>query len=211
MPQNPDTKKAKREAARKARLEAELARKKAQQRKRIAMIAGGLVIVLIVAYVLNKQSESSNENIAALSTKAGCGKVQSFKELPRNPHLTPGDPQPKYNSNPPTSGLHMPSPGPWGSQDKTVDKRILVHNLEHGGVVINYNKISDKEIDRLNALGDDTYVDGVIVQPNPGITAPIAMTSWQTLETCKKVSIPVIKAFIKAHCNKGPEKLGLDC
>jgi len=211
MPQNPDTKKAKREAARKARLEAELARKKAQQRKRIALIAGGLVIALIVAYVLSKQSESSSKNIAALSTKAECGKAQTFKELPRNPHLTPGDPEPKYNSNPPTSGRHLPSPGPWGSQDKAVDKKILVHNLEHGGVIIHYNKISDKEIDQLNSLADDTYVDGVIVQPNPAITASIAMTSWRTLETCKKVSVPVIKAFIKAHCNKGPEKLSLSC
>ena len=211
MPQNPDTKKAKREAARQARLEAELARKRAQKRKRLAMIAGALVVVLIGAYVLSKKSESSNKNIAAMSKAAGCSAVQTFKELPRTPHLTPGDPEPKYNSNPPTSGLHLPSPGPWGSQDATVDKKILVHNLEHGGVIVHYKKISNQEIDALNKLADETFADGVIVQPNPSITAPIAMTSWQHLETCQKVSIPVVTAFIKSHCNKAPEKVGLSC
>ncbi|MGI8426567.1 MAG: DUF3105 domain-containing protein [Actinomycetota bacterium] len=211
MPQNPETKKVKREAARKARLEAQLARERAKKRKRLGMIAGALVLVLLVAFAVNKRSESSGRNIAELSKKAGCGAVESIKELPAGPHLSPGAPAPKYNSVPPTSGLHLPSPGPWGSQDTTVDNKILVHNLEHGGVVLHYKGASDKEIDELNTLADDTYVDGVIVQPNPKIKAALAMTSWGKLQNCKKISIPVIKAFIKSHCNKGPEKLGLSC
>ena len=48
----------------------------------------------------------------------------------------------RYNSYPPTSGPHYP-PGPkapavWNLYDAPVDETALVHNLEHGGVVVQY-------------------------------------------------------------------------
>ena len=46
----------------------------------------------------------------------------------------------EYNSYPPTSGPHDPSPAVWDVYDRPVAQEHLVHNLEHGGIVIQYGK-----------------------------------------------------------------------
>jgi hypothetical protein len=64
------------------------------------------------------------------------------KELPDlgNAHLQRlGDSHAPYNSEPPTSGPHMPGIAPWGFYDKPIPKEYQVHNLEDGGVLIQYN------------------------------------------------------------------------
>ncbi|MBD2449999.1 DUF3105 domain-containing protein [Nostoc sp. FACHB-152] len=43
------------------------------------------------------------------------------------------------NSNPPTSGPHYPYPAAWGIYVYPPADEFLVHNLEHGGVIISYN------------------------------------------------------------------------
>ncbi len=44
-----------------------------------------------------------------------------------------------YNSNPPTSGPHLPSIAPWGIHTAPISKELQVHNLEDGGVIVQYN------------------------------------------------------------------------
>ena len=64
------------------------------------------------------------------------------KEVPDlgNTHIQRlGDPHVPYNSDPPTSGPHMPGIAPWGFYDKPIPKEYQVHNLEDGGVVIQYS------------------------------------------------------------------------
>jgi len=205
-----ETKKEKREAARKARLEAELSRKRAQQKKRFAMLAVVTAVVLLAGYLFYQQSATSNKAGEAAAKAAGCGPVKTYPELTRAPHIAPTDPPPKYNSTPPTSGQHFAQPAQWGSHDDSVDNRIIVHNLEHGGVIINYKDVSPSDVDKLNTLAD-SFDDGVVAQPNKDITSPVVLTSWRTLQACKKVSVQAIRHFISAHCNKAPEKFGLKC
>jgi len=54
-------------------------------------------------------------------------------------HINPGQTHIAYNSNPPTSGPHYPNPANCGIYDQSLPDEELVHNLEHGGIVIEYN------------------------------------------------------------------------
>src|SRR5437764_856952 len=45
----------------------------------------------------------------------------------------------KYNSDPPTSGPHVPQIANWGIHNEPIPKEFLVHNLEDGGVAMQYN------------------------------------------------------------------------
>ena len=202
-------KKAKRAATRQARAEAQRAREKARKRKRMMTIGLIAALVIAVAFFGSKRALQTKKFVDVSSKNAGCV-LKSPKELPAAPHMNPEDAAPEYSSNPPSSGLHLPSTAPGGAVDETIDSRLLVHNLEHGYVIIHYKGISESETNEIHDMVD-AYADGVIAQPNPEITSPIAMVSWGALQTCKDVSIPVIKSFIKEHCNKGPEKIGLPC
>jgi hypothetical protein len=202
------TKKQRQEQARQARIEAQRRRRAAQRRKKII---GGTAIVLIlgltVGFIFATRSPKPDP------TAAGCTKVQTFPELVSDPHIKETDPQPKWNSYPPTSGQHIGTTAPWGVSVETVDDRVLLHNLQHGGIVIHYKDLTTDEKDKIEALADDA-TDGLITNPNPKIDQRVVLTAWTHMQKCDKVNaatIGVMKAFIKARCNHGQEPFQLSC
>ncbi len=60
-----------------------------------------------------------------------------FSELPRE-HITDIS-KVEYNSNPPTSGPHFAVWAKKGVYDQILSDGYLIHSLEHGYIVINYN------------------------------------------------------------------------
>src|SRR5262249_59233582 len=46
---------------------------------------------------------------------------------------------PPYNSTPPTSGPHLPYIASWGIYTEPIPDQLQVHNLEDGGVLVQYN------------------------------------------------------------------------
>lgn len=209
MPPSQETKKAKREAARQARIEAQRARERAKKRKRMALVAALAVVAVVAGVLFFQQAQKGKAAVAAARKRAGCTPVRTFPELARD-HIAPNAPRPKYNSNPPTSGPHRAQPANWGSYDQTVDDVILVHNLEHGGIVVHYKGLPSRQADRLSAIADD-YDNGVITEPDSKSPAPLALTAWRKLMTCQKFSEVVVRDFVSEYCNKGPEKVGTTC
>ena len=59
-------------------------------------------------------------------------------ELARD-HIKDSDPDPEYNSNPPTSGPHSAVWTAPGFYESEKSDRNLIHSLEHGYVVVSYN------------------------------------------------------------------------
>src|SRR5262245_57344371 len=55
------------------------------------------------------------------------------------PIKTPEDPHVPHNSEPPASGPHLPYIAPWGIHTTPIVKELQVHNLEDGGVMVQYN------------------------------------------------------------------------
>lgn len=115
-----------------------------------------------------------------------------------------------YNSNPPTSGSHYATPASWGiySKEPPVDER-LVHNLEHGGIIISYNpeliKNGDLEKVKTQARELSAVNPRIIVMPRPNLDSVIALTAWGYLQKLKNFDPTVIRAFYDAHIARSPE------
>ena len=70
-----------------------------------------------------------------------------------------------YNSFPPSSGPHYAQPAPWGIYPDSIKQTILVHNLEHGGIVIQYgNGVSKDDVQKLQSFYQDDP-SGLVVAP----------------------------------------------
>ena len=153
---------------------------------------------------------------AVLLTPTGtCGSVQSFLAQ-EAVHIKPGEPHPPYNSNPPTSGWHWAAAQTWGVYTTQQVQEQLVHNLEHGGVVIQYNNLSGPEVQRLTDLvrRDPRHL---ILAPYPSLPADakVALAAWNAppavaqavgrLMYCTGVDENAMSAFITSYRDKAPE------
>src|SRR5579864_3213956 len=98
--------------------------------KKIAfpLIVIAVMAVLIGIFVLGNDGQSSSKQSVAL--------IGDKHDNQGQQHIQPGAQHVAYNSNPPSSGPHYPSPTPWGIKDSEVVDETLVHNEEHGGVII---------------------------------------------------------------------------
>jgi hypothetical protein len=192
----------------KIRREQERARKK--QQRRMVMIGAGvaaavIVIALVVAAsgVLNPPAPAPQ--VAQAAGSVVCSAVQTFPAQSRD-HIQRGQPHPDYSSNPPTSGWHWDTPQDWGVYTNQQFQEQLVHNLEHGGIVIQYNGLPPADVQRLTDLVNrDSY--HMILAPYPGLpqSVKVAYTAWTHLQTCDGVDENAIRAFINAFRDKGPE------
>jgi hypothetical protein len=116
-----------------------------------------------------------------------------------------------YNSKPPTSGPHLPNIARWGIYDQQIPNELQVHNLEDGGVMIQYDcKNCDDVIAKLEALGKDYYKEAdadkakgrykhVIVAPYKGIGTLIALTAWGKIDKLDAYDEARIKRFVDAY------------
>lgn len=199
-----EERKAKREAARQERLEAARKREKAKKRKRMLIGGGAAVLVLALVVITIRNNANQEAAFLAAAEAAGCTDVVEYDSEGRD-HVGQGEQQ-EYETNPPTSGPHFAQPAPWGSYRETVEPETLVHNLEHGGIVIHYKNLSDSEVDALDSLVD-SYQNGVISNPNDSIDANVALASWTRAMECDEYSAEAIQGYIEQYCNQGPEKL----
>lgn len=206
-----EERKAKREAARQERIAIARKRQQAKRRKQALIAIVLLIAVGAATFFAIEKSRGESAAFAAAAKEAGCGEIESFPdELAGKPHLSANETFTDYKTNPPTSGVHRGQTSPWGSYREAPDMESLVHNLEHGGVIIQYKGLSDEQIDEIDAF-TDSYATGVISIPNENIESPIAMASWRNNQECEKLNTKAIEGFIEERCNKAPEKLGLAC
>lgn len=114
-----------------------------------------------------------------------------------------------YNSNPPTSGSHYPFPAPWGIYKQAPVDEFLVHNLEHGGIVISYNpnRIKGQELEKLKtqARSLSKFNGRIIVAPRPNLDTPMALTAWNYLKKLDRYDPKMVKLFYDTHIARGPE------
>lgn len=165
------------------------------------------VIVLIIGGVF-LVSKPRDEKPA---TTTGQYKWQSLADLGRT-HIGEGD-KITYNSNPPTSGPHLPTWERYGIKDKEVDDELLVHSLEHGYVIMSYNcaelpdpATCDAFKKQLTDIANEKRTWKLIVIPRASLDAPLALTAWRHLDKMDQVDKPRIVAFIDEFRDQGPEK-----
>jgi len=118
-----------------------------------------------------------------------------------------------YKTDPPTSGSHWNEPGvapvSWGIKDATQPNEAIVHNLEHGGIVVFYNELSADDLSKLSQLVRTISQNGypkMVLEPyplkDPGIH--VALSAWRwSLKLPAYDDVQIVK-FVKAHY-EGPD------
>lgn len=117
----------------------------------------------------------------------------------RNAHVA-GEPVGfRYASDPPTSGPHAEGLAPWGIHDQPIPRVLQIHNLEDGGVLVQYNCTDcDELVSKLREVVH-RYPDRVILAPYPGMTSRIALTAWSYIDAFDAFDERRIARFIEAH------------
>ncbi|HTO11415.1 MAG TPA: DUF3105 domain-containing protein [Candidatus Binatia bacterium] len=108
------------------------------------------------------------------------------------------DPHTAYNSDPPTSGPHLPYIAPWGIHTRPVPLELQVHNLEDGGVVVQYNCECPELVEKLRAIVR-RYDKHVLLAPYPALKSRIALTAWTRLDRFDEFDEKRIVRFIDAY------------
>jgi hypothetical protein len=199
-------------------------------------IAGAVALTIALIVVLSGRGGTGNVDPKAATrvrsemAAAGC----TFRAVPAESsgqHMSEANQKVTYNTFPPSSGVHNPTPAHWGNYRFPADPRQVVHNLEHGGIVVWYGpKISPKNRGALDAFYDESP-NGIVItplrDPYPRVGFPkhkplggkVALTAW-TLRTgggegeaatsyvaiCPSVNRRAFDDFRDAFRGKGPER-----
>jgi hypothetical protein len=169
-------------------------------------LSGVVALVIVVIVIVAGGGSAKSKSAAKTLIAAGC-QYKHLPELPRTPHyatLTPS-PKPKWNSYPPSSGRHYFQPVLWGDYSQPVPIIKEVHNLEHGGVIIQYgDKVPKSDVDAINAFWQKDPT-AMLVAPLPNLGSKIALTAWTNWAECTTFNQKAFKAFQSAFRYHGPE------
>lgn len=175
-----------------------------------------LVIVVIAVVVLNGGGDKVEKVTVAAGTTAPSttGVVQELPDEGQQ-HVADGE-KVAYKQNPPTSGSHWAGPAQWGLyQTNPPEDERIVHNMEHGGVIIWFkpSAVSAAENDQLvklfTTLSAEQYRTILVSREN--MDTKIAMTAWNHRQLLDSVDETAIRAFFDEFILKGPECVNLRC
>jgi len=116
-----------------------------------------------------------------------------------NLHIpTETTPHEAYNSDPPTSGPHLPYIAPWGIHTRPIPRELQVHNLEDGGVMVQYSCECPEIVAKLRDIvaKHDRFV---VLAPYPGMKSRIALTAWTRIDTMDQLDEGRVRRFIDAY------------
>ena len=200
----------------------------------VAAVIVGVVIALVAVFATGKSSgvkAGSDKKVASAMAAAGCTfatkpvlpplhKVSSGFHLDV-PTLTS---KVKWSTFPPSGGSHYQLWAVWGFYTQPVNPRQVVHNLEHGGVIMWWGpKVSQQTIDEMRNFYDSSPT-GMFGTPIAGLGNKIALTAWSGdptryyrngyygvghLATCTRFDEKAFTAFRDAFRGHGPEGVPL--
>ena len=184
-------------------------RRRFRRVRRYLIIAGLAVIIflLILGLVLPGALPPAQQRADGPSA-GGPGNIQP--DLGRG-HLAVGVGAPVnyYTTYPPTSGSHSPGWTNCGIHESPVPDEVLVHNLEHGFVNIQYNTEDEALVEELKTAAEDLpgWPDYYILTPYPNLDrdSPIALTAWRVIQYLDTVDAAAMEEFANAYRTFGPE------
>jgi hypothetical protein len=151
-----------------------------------AILIAGVAVGLLMAF-------RGGDNAAATGVDGSCVR-QTFPPMGRQ-HVESLRSGFQYNSFPPTSGPHFGAPAVFNIYDQPVPEIRLVHNLEHGAIVVQYgSKVPQQTVQQIAAWYSKDPL-GLVVAPLPpaseikakapaGYESKIFLTAWTHLATC---------------------------
>jgi Protein of unknown function (DUF3105) len=196
-------------------------------RRRLLLIGGAVVTLLVLAaggfFLLGAGSSgTSADDVRAALEAADC----TMEVKPAVPNTSdhsdfpdPDGTSKRWNTDPPTSGPHYGVTLIYDSYTEPPQIGRIVHNLEHGAVVILYgDDVSESTIAELQGFYDD-HENGTILAPYPKLGNQIALGAWYAeglpeassdrgsgiLAKCTAFDEDAFAAFFDAFQFKGPE------
>ena len=193
---------------------------KREQRKKnlVTLLIAFIVVAAVAALVISDRREASGP-VGAAAADANCGEKEEI-EAPSNDHVEEGTPV-QYETNPPSAGPHAGSPGPTGFFDTPQEAEHLVHNMEHGQIVLWFDPAAPQQVkDDLQAVVEKQPAT-TVATPYEGLEEyNFYMTAWNKapdapeesagtgyLQGCELVSEEVINDFRREHQGKSPEPI----
>jgi hypothetical protein len=176
--------------------------------RRIGRIAAVLVVLAAVAgggYWWHAGADERAFRALAREGAPALAMVESEPDRGRA-HLAPGTPY-DYRTPFPTSGPHDPGWTATGFHTARQMPTRLVHALEHGNVVVYYDRPGEEALDTLRrwaALYPGMW-DGLVVTPGAGLGEAVVLTAWTRRLRLEPFEAAAAAAFIDAHRGRGPE------
>lgn len=154
--------------------------------------AGLVALVVVIAVIVfsggggGGSNEVNDAQVASAMRAAGCT-YKSVKPAPFRPNhadMPTLTTKPNWNTFPPGGGVHFGQWAIWGFHDEgAVNPRMIVHNEEHGGVVLWWGPDTpSSEVGKLRDFynSDPVGVVATQIQPFEGKTlgSKVAITAW---------------------------------
>jgi hypothetical protein len=169
----------------------------AVRRRRGPIISLAIVVVVLVGLLFG----ATVVRQLALFEPASAGIGSKFADE-GNAHVPDGQ-KVTYGATPPTSGAHWAIPAPWGISEATLPDERTTHNLEHGGIVIDYSGLSTDDLSKLKTLVRSLLGGAypkVILQPYPKLTdEQIALSAWTWQLKLTRYDETQILKFLQVH------------
>jgi len=200
----------------------------------VGIVAGAAVIIAVISGSAGSNRPSPSD-VKATMLSAGC----TYRDVaPFPPKKDPHDEIGGYHADvpslstptkglwstsPPSGGAHYPEWAIWGFYSSPVNPRQVVHDEEHGAVVIWWGpKVPKTTIDQLEAFYNQAP-DGMFGTPYSSLGDKVALTSWTGnpatyykssygmghIAVCSSFNQKAFATFRKAYVGDGPEGIPL--
>lgn len=186
----------------------------------MAFSASGLLILAGVIALIALTTGGGKASAAGVETamqQAGC--TLKTAEATSRRHVTSFTAKIEYNTDPPSNGSHYFQPAIWDFYTTAADPVQVVHNEEHGGVILWWgDNVPSSTVDALRRFYDSSP-DGVLGTPYAKLGSKVALTAWTApsggmgegrVAVCPTFNEAAFKAFRDAYRGKGPERYPLD-
>jgi len=182
------------------------------RRSRLIFIILAALIVAAAAAVGIGFAMTGGEDDASGPVGTGDCEIETFPPLARD-HVEELPADYEYNSVPATSGLHSAQTAIWNLYDQPVPQINYVHNLEHGGVVVQYgSEVPDSTVAQIAEwYQEDTR--GLIVAPlspdheeeDPTLANKVVLVSWTHMMRCSTFDEEAFDTFSDDYRGDAPE------
>jgi hypothetical protein len=193
----------------------------------IAVVAVGAIVGVALAVTGGGGGGSGggNSDLKSAMTAAGCT-LKDVKPFPPKNKVNFHDDSPtltskvRWSTDPPAAGGHYQLWAVWGFYRAPINPRKVVHNEEHGGVVMWWGpKVPTATINQLEAFYRDSP-NAMFGTPYAKLGNKIALTAWTGdpstyyrngdygmghIAICPKFDEAAFTAFRDAYRGKGPE------